>query len=140
MSEINFNSLINIKKKSIGKQNTNGLQYSRIVAFQPTGWSHTSKSNITTNSAMLHPRIKDGNIIYSIPYSEHSSFDELIDFVKKFTPNRIVPTVNCSTPETIKAQIDVLLHFSGLFVKKNPITSIINDSSNNIQINRSEFS
>jgi DNA cross-link repair 1A protein len=132
MSEINFNSLNNIKKISM-ENKKNGIQYSRIVAFQPTGWSHTAKSNITTISSMLHPRIKDGNTIYSTPYSEHSSFDELIDFVKKITPNRIVPTVNCSTPEKIKEQVDLLLHFSGLFVKKNPITSIITDSSNNIR-------
>jgi hypothetical protein len=35
-------------------------------------------------SSLLYPRHKDGNTIYAVPYSEHSSFSELVSFVKTF--------------------------------------------------------
>lgn len=74
MNTLNFESLNKMKHNKIGCQ--------RVVAFQPTGWSHS-----TTNSndiGLLKSKRKDGNTIYSVPYSEHSSFTELIDFIRLF--------------------------------------------------------
>ena len=86
MNQINFNNLINLKKKK--------AKCSKVIAFQPTGWTHNTNnnkyhndnnnSNNSSKSDILHRREKDGNVIYSVPYSEHSSFTELIDFVNTF--------------------------------------------------------
>lgn len=94
MHQINFNHLDTIRRK---KPTCN-----RIIAFQPTGWTFSSKhpsamgSNhqlstqdpiaqlITKQYPFIHIRKKEGNIIYSLPYSEHSSFGELLEFVRTF--------------------------------------------------------
>lgn len=41
-------------------------------------------------------RKQDGTVSYSIPYSEHSSWDELRACVKAFRPKKLIPTVNVS--------------------------------------------
>lgn len=100
MGQLNFTSLVAMKQKKPGCR--------RVVAFQPTGWSHGGggrgnpghgfarnvpntggvSSAVAGTSprdeAMMKPRRKDGNVIYSTPYSEHSSYSELIDFLRIF--------------------------------------------------------
>ena len=46
--------------------------------------------------------------VHFVPYSEHSSFDELVDFVSFIRPEQVIPTVNGG--ETDK----MLRHFKGL--------------------------
>ena len=101
--------------------------YDRVVAFIPTGWANGSKwnrehsiskklvtldgtnnggrssncdinlnNNCKTNLLSVLPKQIQVEIRL-IPYSEHSSYDELIEFVKYCKPRRIVPTVY-STP------------------------------------------
>jgi DNA cross-link repair 1A protein len=66
--------------------------YHQIVGYRPTGWSLSSKP-----SAGIVSTRKNGHlIIHSLPYSEHSSFPELIDCLACLRPTRIVPTVNAS--------------------------------------------
>ena len=59
-------------------------RYDTIVAFKPTGW--------TFEAAKKHARAwrtqRGAMIQYSVPYSEHSSFDELRAFVKFLKPQR----------------------------------------------------
>jgi DNA cross-link repair 1A protein len=97
MGQVNFNHLNALRQKK--------PTCSRVVAFQPTGWTHPGKdaggnkgakyrSNegaadaaaaVTAGlSPLLKPRSKDGNTIYAVPYSEHSSFGELVEFIKTF--------------------------------------------------------
>ena len=47
----------------------------------------------------------DTMVIYEVPYSEHSSFAELCNFVNLIEPKQIIPTVHCSKA---KQQIDIL--------------------------------
>ncbi|XP_042873305.1 DNA cross-link repair 1A protein-like isoform X2 [Penaeus japonicus] len=67
-------------------------RYSVVVSIRPTGWEHSSEQgqgleNLTSKQC--------GNVyMYGIPYSEHSSFNELRRFVQFVQPKRIIPTVN----------------------------------------------
>lgn len=101
MGALNFNNLISIRKQR------EQLGCIRIVAFVPTGWSFSGRQYSSNNktkptgtasatkndyvpspskasSTYLRPRVKGPDTIYSLPYSEHSSFSELVDFINCF--------------------------------------------------------
>jgi hypothetical protein len=54
----------------------------------------------------LDVRIEGNVTVYGIPYSEHSSFEELRACVKALRPRRLIPTVNASTPAAARALVD----------------------------------
>lgn len=69
---------------------TNALPYKHALGVIPTGWAASSKWNRT------HWIQSDKSGCYSVmlsPYSEHSNFHELQDFVKFIRPAHVVPTV-----------------------------------------------
>eukprot|EP00741_Cyanophora_paradoxa_P018931 tig00021105_g18276.t1 len=80
-------------------------RFDSIVAFRPTGWSFSNNQTVSRQQA------GPGVEIYGVPYSEHSSFDELREFVSFLLPGRLVPTVNASSPGAVRA---MLSHFRGL--------------------------
>ena len=62
------------------------------------GWSYQKKG--------LQTRREGKVTVYGIPYSEHSSFAELRDCVKRLRPKRIIPTVNCPDAASARAIVD----------------------------------
>ncbi|XP_072934364.1 uncharacterized protein [Epargyreus clarus] len=60
--------------------------FSEVVAFKPSGWENGKNTPVT----------KDMVTIHGIPYSEHSSFSEMIRFVNFLKPKQVVPTVDIS--------------------------------------------
>jgi hypothetical protein len=69
----------------------------KVIAFQPTGWTFDGKGKGANGKAgdgnpaairkeqLLKPRSnKDGNVIVSVPYSEHSAFGELVHCIRTF--------------------------------------------------------
>ncbi|CAH2093950.1 unnamed protein product [Euphydryas editha] len=60
--------------------------FSEVVAFKPSGWENGKAPSVE----------KDCVTIHGIPYSEHSSFSELIRFVKFLKPKQVIPTVYIS--------------------------------------------
>jgi len=75
--------------------------YASVVAFRPTGWSFSA-----SNGNLISTRRSGNKTIHGVPYSEHSSFAELVDCLLCLRPKRIVPTVSVSTSQ---AQIELLL-------------------------------
>ncbi|XP_036988798.2 DNA cross-link repair 1A protein [Artibeus jamaicensis] len=84
MMQINFKGLQRHLKMCDGR-------YDQILAFRPTGWTHSNKLTSMTD---VVPQTKGKISIYGIPYSEHSSYLEMKRFVQWLKPQKIIPTVN----------------------------------------------
>ena len=95
-----------------------GGKYERVVGIRPTGWSHKpSKASISPRlpwapapaPAPACPVTKTARgkvTVASLPYSEHSSFEELVDCVAYLMPGRIVPTVSVGDKEQVGRLIE----------------------------------
>ncbi|CAK0744358.1 hypothetical protein CVIRNUC_001541 [Coccomyxa viridis] len=66
-------------------------RYNTIVGFQPTGWS--MQKDRGRAAARGRRRQKGTLIVYQVPYSEHSSFSEMQQFVRFMQPQRLIPSV-----------------------------------------------
>ena len=70
--------------------------FDQILAFLPTGWSGGSSGSYT--------RRQQGRFeVHSVPYSEHSDYNELLEFVEFLGPKGIVPTVDAASFEANEA-------------------------------------
>lgn len=70
-------------------------RFTTIIGFKPTGWTHERDTQNTKAKLGRRQAMAKGTMVtYQVPYSEHSSFTELREFVKWFQPQRIIPHVN----------------------------------------------
>ena len=83
--------------------------YSRVVGFVPTGWTYEVKRN------KFAVRTKDSFEIHLVPYSEHSNYDELREYVKFLRPKRVIPTVGSDIEKLDSKHATAMRkHFAGL--------------------------
>ena len=61
--------------------------FSRVVGFVPTGWTYELKKRT------FSVRRKGSCQIHLVPYSEHSNYEELREYVGFLRPKEIIPTV-----------------------------------------------
>ncbi|WFD40377.1 DNA cross-link repair protein PSO2/SNM1 [Malassezia japonica] len=92
---------------------TKGMSISHTLAFRPTGWAYRGSDRGVIPDTPLEkllplvvPRpfgidalvpTRDSTSetqVYSVPYSEHSSFYELLAFLVSLPHHRVIPTVN----------------------------------------------
>jgi Cft2 family RNA processing exonuclease len=59
-------------------------------------------------------RIKGANEVHLVPYSEHSNFAELLEFVKFLRPKKLIPTVGVDGDDSEKAKASMMKHFRNL--------------------------
>lgn len=128
LNQINFNQLSTLQKKR-------GVSCRRVVGFQPTGWTHGRGENSAGGDGVIHRKEKDNHVIYSVAYSEHSSFTELVDFIRTIKPFRVVPTVNCK-PENVTQQLDLLKSASGVYEGASGRASSSSNSNKNVASNK----
>jgi len=68
----------------------------RLVGFVPTGWMHTpakAAKGEAAGDSLFPVRRKGACEVHLVPYSEHSSYDELRRYVRWLRPTQVVPTV-----------------------------------------------
>ncbi|KAF0916844.1 hypothetical protein E2562_014593 [Oryza meyeriana var. granulata] len=83
--------------------------YNKAVGFVPTGWMYETKKE------GFAVRAKDSLEIHLVPYSEHSSYDELRDYVKFLHPKWVIPTVGLEGGKLDgKEAFALQKHFAGL--------------------------
>lgn len=83
--------------------------YSKVVGFVPTGWTYEVKKN------KFAVRTKDSFEIHLVPYSEHSNYDELREYIKFLKPKRVIPTVGVDVEKLDSKHANALRkHFAGL--------------------------
>lgn len=88
-------------------------RHTAALGFRPTGWTYSAK--VGGDLRLLKPQRAAGGLVtvYGVPYSEHSSFDELREFVQFLQPGKVIPTVNVGSPEgrrKMEAHISRWLH------------------------------
>eukprot|EP01041_Mallomonas_annulata_P004781 gene4781-9512_t len=117
LGQINFKSIVGMKAKKSG--------CTHVIGFQPTGWTFSgsggregSGGNRTEGSSILSTRQSGRDVIYSVPYSEHSSFGELIDFLRIFRPEKIIPTVGANYTFKSEQQVELLMRQKDIFIGK----------------------
>ncbi|KAK9951173.1 hypothetical protein M0R45_006631 [Rubus argutus] len=83
--------------------------YLKVVGFVPTGWTYEVKHN------KFSVRSKDALEIHLVPYSEHSNYDELREYVRYLKPKRVIPTVGSDVEKIDSKQANKMQkHFAGL--------------------------
>ena len=107
LGHINMKQLPNYMQVQIGSFRKS---FDRVVGFRPTGWSHSSSTKkagaASCNSSIISTTTRGKFTVHGVPYSEHSSFPELLDCLRCLKPKRIVPTVSVSKSQQ---QVDLLL-------------------------------
>lgn len=83
--------------------------YMKAVGFVPTGWMYETKRD------GFAVRVKDSCEIHLVPYSEHSSYSELREYIRFLRPKRVIPTVGLDVGKfDSNHAIAMQKHFSGL--------------------------
>eukprot|EP00803_Ostreobium_quekettii_P008788 evm.model.scf_1474EXC.2 EVM.evm.TU.scf_1474EXC.2 scf_1474EXC:16266-31624(-) len=80
----------------------------KVVGFVPTGWTYDSKR------ASFDVRRKGACEVHLVPYSEHSSYSELREFVRGMKPREVIPTVVNDKDTNGRKQAVLLRHFRNL--------------------------
>ena len=110
------------KSKSLPRKDTGGtktgmntgIRSNSSLSIEPqyvvsTGTMNTDVTVDATEN-IIKRRDKNNDIIFNLPYSEHSSYTELGEFVECFKPVRIIPTVN-TRKDKVTEQLNLLKHF-----------------------------
>ena len=82
----------NTRSSSSSRSSSNNNYVKKILGFIPSGWadgSNYNKKNATQTKFVNGVQC----IVKIIPYSEHSNYNEILEYIKFVKPTKIIPTV-----------------------------------------------
>jgi DNA cross-link repair 1A protein len=80
-----------------------------VVAFKPTGWTVDGGDKRGGSGEVKDGPCRQGITVYSVPYSEHSSFDELRAFLTLMRPGRVWPCVGVKSAQEGRQMVAQLM-------------------------------
>jgi DNA cross-link repair 1A protein len=103
-AKVHVVSMPDINSEYLSSLLSSNPQFDRILAFKPTGWTFKKSSGCELfKLTSLRPIYTSQKItVVPVPYSEHSSYLELEQFVRNLDLVNIIPTVNLSASRIIK--------------------------------------
>ena len=118
LGKVNFKDMPDFLEQANNSKAGKALtaKYDRVVGFRPTGWTLTVKDKKQTllkcgqpkpGRHLISSKTNGSYSVHGVPYSEHSSFPELVDCVHCLKPRKIVTTVS---PSKSEEQIELLLN------------------------------
>lgn len=74
--------------------NTYYPAFTHILGIRPTGWTGITSNTTTHDHNNGNSKRKGAITLHSTPYSEHSSYEELVRFLAAFPADLVIPTVD----------------------------------------------
>ena len=91
---------------------------SRSIAASVAGTVTVTLPGVGPRDVVMTRSERKGAVVYGVPYSEHSSFPELVACVRELapagSPTRIIPTVNARSAEAAATMVASLREASGV--------------------------
>jgi len=85
-------------------------RFTSVVSFRPTGWTYNKKAGNVQQLPKPWVETDGATRMYSVPYSEHSSWTELQALISCLRPRSVVPTVNADTRSQREALVSAFAH------------------------------
>ena len=76
------------------------VQNKTIIHIHPSALLVSSKRPVSLKD-LIEYNAKSNENVFQVPYSDHSSYKEIIEFVKRLKPKRIIPIVRRMLPKNI---------------------------------------
>ncbi|ODM90203.1 DNA cross-link repair 1A protein [Orchesella cincta] len=92
-AKIHVVPMFSISAKNLQEYLDKRPQFSNIIGIKPSGWQFSSAGS----GCSVKTHYGDTVTVVGVPYSEHSSFSELREFVTSLKPKKVQPTVNVVT-------------------------------------------
>ncbi|KAJ3274236.1 hypothetical protein HDV01_003309 [Terramyces sp. JEL0728] len=103
-SDVHVTSMMSLDKKNLEALLEKNKKYTNILAIRPTGWTFSKKKDFSIHSLQIK-KISPNIDLLPIPYSEHSSYSELKEFIGQLDILKIVPTVNVAKAKEMVAML-----------------------------------
>lgn len=71
-------------------------RFSHVLGIRPTGWTFngTDSDDSSEPWSLAMPKLEGNSGVWPVPYSEHSSYKELEDFLRAISVKQVIPTVD----------------------------------------------
>lgn len=97
LDETNFTTkLTNDTLIYVEDEHLNSFKISKdktIIRIKPTALEYVSSKRLKSLPVIIEVYSESSSKYYNVPYTDHSSYNELIEFVKKLRPKRVIPIV-----------------------------------------------